>query len=99
MRSIFAFRFEGSKLMRSLCLLMCGLVLLGAAGGCVQGRPNWFSPGPAAYQRQRAQRFDPYPDDVAGPSIKDTRPPDYQESLPEPTRARWLQWSAPPQGY
>ena len=68
--------------------------------GCQSmGRPNWFNPGPAQYQRAQAQRFDPYPDQNIGPAMAGVRPREYADQLPEATRARWNQWGLPRFGY
>jgi hypothetical protein len=73
-------------------------VLLPAAVGCASlGKPDWLEPGPAAYQRRKAVRFDPYlQDDIAPSSLRlplmdGTRPRDFAEPVPEVRRARW--WS------
>lgn len=76
------------------------LLLICACQGCQSmGRPQWFNPGPASYQQQRAQRFDPYPDNDIGPPVIGARPPDYTRPPAETTRARWNQWGAPRYGY
>jgi hypothetical protein len=74
------------------------VVLLPAAVGCASlGKPDWLEPGPAAYQRRKAVRFDPYlQDDIAPSSLRlplmdGTRPRDFAEPVPEVRRARW--WS------
>ncbi len=76
------------------------LVLVSPLVGC-QGmrRPQWFNPGPIDYQRQQAQRFDPYPDQDVGPRMEGTRPPGYQQQGAEPTRARWNEWGRTRSGY
>jgi hypothetical protein len=74
-------------------------ILLALAAGCTgpngerrEGWPRLFGPGPAAYQRERAQRFDPYADTnmTNDNNMQDARPRDYQLPPAEPTRARWL---------
>lgn len=65
-----------------------GLVLIGVTGGCMSG-PRWLHPGPAAYQQDKAARFDPYPDNDIGPALVGVRPRDYDKPLAEPGRARW----------
>jgi len=70
------------------------------SAGCRQmGKPQWFNPGTTEYQRQRAQRFDPYPDDDIGPPIAGGRPPGYTEQNPEVTRSRWNTWGLPRFGH
>jgi hypothetical protein len=84
---------EGERSM-TLRVLACMVVL--AACGCTSlGRPEWLDPGPAARQRQRAVRFDPYLQDDAAPSIlrmplmDGARPRDFADPVPEVTRSRW----------
>ncbi|MFN5756299.1 MAG: hypothetical protein ACK54F_05990 [Planctomycetia bacterium] len=79
-------------------LLMIVAVLMPAASGCASlGKPDWLEPGPAAYQRRKAVRFDPYlQDDIAPSSLRlplmdGARPRDFAEPVPEVRRARW--WS------
>ena len=73
-------------------------VLLPAAAGCTSlGKPDWLEPGPAAYQRRKAVRFDPYlQDDIAPSSLRlplmdGARPRVFAEPVPVVRRARW--WS------
>ncbi len=69
------------------------LVLLGAGTvGCSTslGPSNLTNPGTAAFQQGKAQRFDPYPENEAGPELVGVRPPDYLVPPPEPKRARWI---------
>lgn len=76
------------------------LILLSVSAGCQgMGRPQWFNPGTADYQRARAQKFDPYADNDIGPAVVGSRPPGYDRPSAEPTRARWNQWGAPRFGY
>ncbi|HVC98073.1 MAG TPA: hypothetical protein VND64_30665 [Pirellulales bacterium] len=82
-------------------------VLIALAAGCTgpngerrEGWPRLFGPGPADYQRQRAQRFDPYADPNMSNdnNMQDARPRDYQLPPAEPTRDRWQpgRWVFPP---
>lgn len=65
-------------------------VALAAAGGCRGTRlPNWCYPGPADYQQNAAQRFDPYPENDVGPPVDGGRPMQYETPVAEPSRARW----------
>ena len=66
------------------------LAALACATGC-QGLagPNWSSPGTAAEQRLRAQRFDPFPENEAGPPIDGARPRGFQTPPAEVKRSRW----------
>lgn len=79
------------------CLFAALLGLSVAAGsGCQSmGLPRLFGPGSAPYQRGMAQQYDPYPETDVAPEIVGARPRDYQQPVPEPARARWLQWSWP----
>ena len=64
-------------------------ILLACTGCAHTATPNWTNPGPATYQRSNALRFDPYPENDAGPAIVGARPPDYQNPPAEAGRARW----------
>jgi len=50
--------------------------------------PNWGSPGSAGVQMERAERFDPYPENEAGPAIEGARPLDFQVPPAEVKRSR-----------
>lgn len=67
-------------------LLVIASVLL---AGCGTTGPNWFRPGPASYQQAAAERFDPYPENEAGPKVEGSRPREYQKAIPEVDRSRW----------
>ena len=70
----------------------CSLLALLAMGiaGCSVAPPNLLHPGPAVVQQGRAQQFDPYPQAENGGNIAGTRPPDFQQPIPEVDRARWM---------
>jgi hypothetical protein len=72
--------------------------VLTAAGCRGTGQPQFFGPGSAPYQQQRAQRFDPYPETNIGPSVEGGRPESYSAPAPEPARGHPNQWSASPFG-
>ena len=74
---------------RSL-LLWTILWTAGAGGCCGLSLPDWSHPGSAAYQQQKAERFDPYPENEPGPQVVGARPREYQKPSPEPSRARQL---------
>ncbi len=74
---------------RHLALCLGASMLMGQAGCRGLTHPNIFHPGPAEYQRNQAKRFDPYPESDIGPSMEETRPPDFQQGMPVPTRSRW----------
>jgi hypothetical protein len=71
--------------------LCIGFVALGFCGCPSIAMPNLLHPGPAAYQRDRAQIFDPYP--LPGEFLGDTnqvRPPGFNPPAAEVKRARTL---------
>ena len=82
---------------RSFFMLLPAVLLPVAVGCASLGKPDWLEPGPAAYQRRKAVRFDPYlQDDIAPSSLRlplmdGARPRDFAEPVPEVRRARW--WS------
>ena len=69
--------------------LAVGLILLMLGGCCSIATPDWMDPGPAKVQQTRALRYDPYPDNEAGPAMVGVRPREYEIPPPEPSRARW----------
>ena len=69
--------------------MLCLGVLLAAGAGCHVARPNWSQPGTAPQQQQRAQRYDPYPENEPGPKLTGVRPREYEKPIPEVDRARW----------
>jgi hypothetical protein len=71
------------------CSLLA-LLAMGIAGCKSVAPPDVLHPGPAAAQQGRAQQYDPYPQAEAGGNIAGTRPPDYQQPVPEVDRARWM---------
>ena len=76
--------------MKHTAWLIAGLLAV-TNGGCRSvATPDWMHPGSAAVQQSRAVRYDPYPENDAGPSLADVRPRDYETPLAEPARARWI---------
>ena len=81
------------------------VTLLGAAAvGCAGDqtlRQKLFQPGPSQYQRQKAERFDPYTEmPIGAPDDRGTgRPTDYQQANPEASRGRWNEWGSPRFGH
>ena len=78
------------------CCALLGVLLIGLMTvGCNSldpnkfGMPNLGSPGTAETQRNRAVRFDPYPEPDVGPYTEGLRPRGYEKPLAEPLRARW----------
>jgi hypothetical protein len=81
-----------------LARMLIAVMIASAASGCTSlGKPDWLDPGPAANQRRKAVRFDPYLQDDIAPSqlrlsiMDGSRPRDFLEPVPEVKRARW--WS------
>ena len=72
---------------RSWTLL--GLLLVAGSIGCSNmGRPKWLNPGSPNAQLERAERFDPHPQNDVGPSTVSTRPPGFEHEYAEVERAR-----------
>src|SRR5580698_4653414 len=65
-----------------------GMGLLFAGSGCSPyfGWPNLLHPGGFAYQRWRAEVFDPYPATDVGPTPAGMRPTWYETPAPLATR-------------
>jgi hypothetical protein len=78
--------------MKRLCHVLMGLSLLVALVGCQAAPPSLFDHGTAQYQQKEAERFDPYPDNQAGPTVLGSRPLDYKEPRSEVRRAQWWPW-------
>lgn len=68
---------------------VCMLAFLSAASGCagIDG-PDWCHPGWIDQQRNRAQRFDPYPLPDLGPEVVGGRPREFQVPAPETQRVQ-----------
>jgi len=87
---------------RFCCWLLAAMLVLGPAGCRTLAPPNWFRPGTAKYQQERAHQFDPYPEKESGPPIVGVRPLEYQNPPPEvqrtrpnKLRSRWFPWLPP----
>jgi hypothetical protein len=65
----------------ALAALVAGFAL----AGCVSP-PNWWHPGPEAYQQRRAEKTDPYPAVDVGPEVVGGRPRTYDRPATEPKR-------------
>lgn len=74
---------------RRFNLLALGILL--SAPGCMSDPFGGLfkPPGSVEAQRDRAVRFDPYPENDIGPHVDGGRPPGYQNPLPEVSRSRW----------
>ncbi|MEN6452374.1 MAG: hypothetical protein ABFC96_17940 [Thermoguttaceae bacterium] len=80
--------------MTRLWLLALALPILVVPSGCCDtGRPDWTHPGSAEAQQKRALRYDPYPENEAGPALTGVRPREYDVPPPETSRARWTKGS------
>ncbi|KAA1259368.1 hypothetical protein LF1_19000 [Rubripirellula obstinata] len=67
-----------------LCLAIASVSL---CSGCRQG--GWLpAPGPMLQQQSQAIVNDPFPQNDIGPYEAASRPPDYQQPLPEAVRNR-----------
>jgi hypothetical protein len=76
--------------MRRPWLFVAGLMMGTALGGCKNtAGPSWLHPGSAPAQQARALRYDPYPENEAGPEMVGVRPREYQKPPSEASRARW----------
>lgn len=65
------------------------LVVLSISSGCRGG--GWFGPpGPMAIQQSNAVVHDPFPQNDIAPGDLGSRPPSYQQPLPEPVRNRMV---------
>ncbi len=76
--------------------LACSLTLttVSFAGGCRNGQ-FLSAPGPLNYQQARAVVHDPYPARDIAPYDAASRPPGYEQPLPEPVRNRMVKDSMP----
>lgn len=75
--------------MKKTLLPMLGLLAIAAtSSGCRLAQPA----PPTAYQQQRAQRFDPYPENDSMQPMEGSRPREFDRPLSEPERARWGKW-------
>lgn len=78
--------------------LLAGLSAL-APLGCARMRDRLLHPGPSQFQRQRAEKKDPYNHIPIGPRDDTGRPPDYQFPNPEAADGRWDDWGWPRFGH
>ncbi|HEX4142907.1 MAG TPA: hypothetical protein VHY91_05095 [Pirellulales bacterium] len=76
------------RTMQTTIVRCLGMVLLLATPGCDPsfGWPNFRHPGSFAYQRWRAEVFDPYPATDVGPTPAGMRPTWYETPAPLPDR-------------
>jgi len=74
---------------------MLALLLPLTACSSTVHKPTLQHPGPAYFQRNNAQQFDPYPLNDIGPEIVGGRPREFQKPFGEVTRARQQSTIAP----
>ncbi len=79
-----------------LVLLASFCQFVGCQGRCLQ------PPGPMSFQTASATVHDPFPQDDLGPTDLASRPPSYQQPVPQPVRNRvsrdtmpWLNLQGP----
>jgi hypothetical protein len=84
---------------RVLNIVFALSLAIGAAGCATSnfGYPKIFGPAPVAYQRQQAQKFDPYAE--YGPALNESRPRSFDAPPPEASRGRWEEWGGPRYGF
>ena len=75
--------------MRKALATLLWVSVLASAGCTNVAKPSLVYPGTANYQRLRADRFDPYPENDLGPEIVGSRPRDFEKPKDEVRRARW----------
>lgn len=75
-------------------VLLFALALCGSLSGC-RGGHWWGPPGPLQQQQSSAVVHDPFPQNDIAPYDAASRPPDYQNPLPEPVRNRIVPDSMP----
>lgn len=88
--------------MRRLHAVFVAGLLAAITAGCANQpslRDKVFHPGPALYQQQKAQRFDPYNEITVGSRDDTSRPLGYQQPNPEAAQGRWDDWGMPRFGH
>jgi hypothetical protein len=80
--------------MKKLWSVVLGTAFLAGIVGCRNlARPSVLHSGSAPQQQRRAQEFDPYPENDAGPTVLGSRPLGYKHPRSEVDRAQHdLQW-------
>lgn len=71
----------------AIAVVILALITPAALCGC-QGHSFWAPPGPLNQQQATAVIHDPYPQNDIAPYEAASRPPSYQNPLPEPVRNR-----------
>ncbi len=69
--------------MRKSFALSIGLLIAAAGCGNSIAKPDLLHPGSLAYQRWRAEIFDPYPTPYLGTPVEGARPPQFRTPSPE----------------
>ncbi len=84
-------------LRRTLFYLASGFCLISTAGCHGTAWPDLFNTENVEGQRRKAERFDPYPETNAGPTVDGSRPRGYEQNWSETARSRYVLPSARPQ--
>jgi len=79
---------------RKIATLTCAMVMMSGMVGC-RGHNFFGPPGPLQQQQASAVIHDPYPQNDIAPYEAASRPPSYQNPLPEPVRNRIVPDSMP----
>ena len=80
-------RRDRSPAIFTVCLLGMAMISVSISSGCHQG--GWLpAPGPMLQQQSQAIINDPFPQNDIGPYEAASRPPGYQQPLPEAVRNR-----------
>ena len=91
------------RVSRGLCIprgaklswILVGIFVTTSFTGCRGGNPLFPAPGPLNKQQASAVIHDPYPDRDIAPYDAGSRPPGYENPLPEPVRNRIVPDSMP----
>jgi hypothetical protein len=65
------------------------ILAMAVLSGCRSTQTPTLDPGPLAYQRYNAQRYDPFPEPDTAPEIVGARGREYDRPVAQPSRARW----------
>ncbi|MGB7346912.1 MAG: membrane or secreted protein [Pirellulaceae bacterium] len=85
--SISPAQFAKSTQQAALLKSWAAVLMLLTSAGCQSG---WIQPpGPMNYQQSTATIHDPFPQEDLGPSDLASRPPSYQQPVPQPVRNRF----------
>ena len=79
--------FENMRPYRKSLRTFAFVLVLAPLGGC-RGHNFFSAPGPMKQQQASAIVHDPFPENDIAPYEAASRPPSYQQPLPEPVRNR-----------